>query len=324
MIGRRITEPIQALVVPAVAIGRGETAAIAPSKLREATDLGDALLHAQELLRQREQAREQAEASLRESQSRLQMALDVSQVGDWDLDLKTGVMRHSLRHNQCFGYNEALIGSGAEDFRKCVHPEDLERVRTHVQEAIRNGSTWKLDCRVVWPDGSVHWIASQGASQSENGVPRFIVGLVTDITDRKQNEELRLHGVRLEASLPAASAMTRSRSTCCCPIAAGSTCWPPCARGGRNSDVPVVVVTMVTETSALAGFQISDVLSKPIRADEIVAAFRRAGLHATAVPRVLVVDDDPAALELMAAKLQAIGMTALCVLDGCGSARQPR
>jgi len=43
--------------------------------------------------------------------------------------------------------------------------------------------------------------------------------------------------------------------------------------------VPVVVITMVTETSALAGFQVSGVLTKPIRADEVVAALLRAGLH---------------------------------------------
>jgi CheY-like chemotaxis protein len=88
-------------------------------------------------------------------------------------------------------------------------------------------------------------------------------------------------------------------------------------RGGvSNRDVPVVVVTMVTETSALAGFQISDILTKPIRPDDVVAALRRAGLRTSATPRVMVVDDDPAARDLMAATLQSIGLTALCVPDG--------
>ena len=76
---------------------------------------------------------------------------------------------------------------------------------------------------------------------------------------------------------------------------------------------------MVTETSALAGFQISDVLTKPIRPDEIVAAFHRAGLRTAATTRVLVVDDDPAALDLMAATLHTIGMTALCEPNGAAA-----
>jgi len=85
---------------------------------------------------------------------------------------------------------------------------------------------------------------------------------------------------------------------------------------GGSADVPVVVITMVTETSALAGFQISDVLAKPIRADEVMAALHRAGLRTHNAPRVLVVGDEPAALDLMAATLQAIGTTALCASDG--------
>ena len=82
VIGRRIAEPIQALVAPAWAIGRGEMALIEPSKLREAADLGAALTDAQALPRQRALAREQAVTSLRDSQSRLRLVLDVSRIGD--------------------------------------------------------------------------------------------------------------------------------------------------------------------------------------------------------------------------------------------------
>jgi hypothetical protein len=69
-IGRRIARPIQALVAPALAVGRGDAPTIAPTALKEAAEVGAALQRAHELLRERDEAREAAEVSLRESQSR--------------------------------------------------------------------------------------------------------------------------------------------------------------------------------------------------------------------------------------------------------------
>ena len=198
-IGERIAQPIQALIAPALAIGRGEEATIATSPVREATELGQALQHAQQLLREREQARQQAEASLRDSQSRLRMALDASQIGDWDLDLRTQVMHHSLRHDQCFGYTQPVADWSVARFFDHLHPDDRERVDTYMQGVVSEGRSWQLDTRVVWPDGSVHWLATHGTFLRENGVPFFMLGIVIDMTERKQSEELRLNAVRLEA-----------------------------------------------------------------------------------------------------------------------------
>ena len=50
--------------------------------------------------------RARTDAALRESQARLQLTLDSAKIGDWDLDLRTGEARHSLRHDRCFGYTE--------------------------------------------------------------------------------------------------------------------------------------------------------------------------------------------------------------------------
>jgi PAS domain S-box-containing protein len=198
-IGRGIAEPIQALVRPALAIGRGGTAAVAPSSLHEASELGRALQQAQALLLQREEARQSAEASVRASQSRLQMALDAAQIGDWDIDLSTGAIRHSLQHDRCYGYTEAATDWSSERFFDCVHPDDRERIRRHIQQTAQQRSSWLDEFRVVWPDGSVHWLTTRGTFLSRPGEPGFIVGVVIDNTARRQAEDLRLHSVRLEA-----------------------------------------------------------------------------------------------------------------------------
>jgi CheY-like chemotaxis protein len=85
---------------------------------------------------------------------------------------------------------------------------------------------------------------------------------------------------------------------------------------GPNRDVPVVVITVVTETSALAGFAVNDVLTKPIRPHEVKAALRRLGGADEHAPSILVVDDDPGTLELMVATLQTLGIEAQVASSG--------
>jgi PAS domain S-box-containing protein len=198
-IGRGIAAPIQSLVQPALAIGRGEAAVVAESTLHEASELGRALHQAQLLLLQREHARLLAASSLRASQSRLRIALDAAEIGDWDIDLRSGLMHHSLRHDRCFGYTEAAADWSMTKFFASIHPEDRDRVQRHVEHAERKRRPWMQDFRVVWPDGSVHWLTARGSFLSEPVEPGFMVGVVIDNTARRQAEEVRLRSVHLEA-----------------------------------------------------------------------------------------------------------------------------
>ena len=198
-IGKRIADPIQALVAPALAIGRGEAANISPTALRETNELGVALQQAARLLRERSEAREHAEAALRDSESRLRMALDSSRIGDWELDLRSNVLLHSARHDQCFGYAQPMADWSVERFLRQLHPDDLANVNERFREVLRGGDAWQLECRVYWPDGSLHWLDAHGVGITEKGRLVRVLGLITDITERKLGDELRLHGVRLEA-----------------------------------------------------------------------------------------------------------------------------
>ena len=91
---------------------------------------------------------------------------------------------------------------------------------------------------------------------------------------------------------------------------------------GLNRESPVVGLTMRAQAGSSATFAISDVLCKPIRTDEIVAAMARFRLPATSPTNVMVVDDDPLALDLMRATLKAIGIDAVCLLDGREALRE--
>jgi len=80
----------------------------------------------------------------------------------------------------------------------------------------------------------------------------------------------------------------------------------------KNRDVPVIVVTVVTERGAVAGFAVHDILPKPLDSPVLLDSLQRAGVaHESAGP-VLVVDDDAWSLKLMAATLDQLGYQSLC------------
>ena len=134
--------------------------------------------------------RKMAEASLRETKAALDFTLESAEVGDWDLDLIHDTSRRSLRHDQCFGYNEPVAEWGFERFIEHVHPEDRARIERDFHTAVTELADWHIECRVVWPDGSVHWIATHGSIyRTEEGKAVRMLGIVANITERKQAEE---------------------------------------------------------------------------------------------------------------------------------------
>ena len=90
----------------------------------------------------------------------------------------------------------------AEKFFASIHPDDRERVRRHVQATTRERTPGRTTFASSGPTAAC--IGSRRAARfmSRPGEPGFIVGVVIDVTARKQAEELRLHSVRLEAREP--------------------------------------------------------------------------------------------------------------------------
>ncbi len=79
-----------------------------------------------------------------------------------------------------------------------------------------------------------------------------------------------------------------------------------------NQHVPVVLVTVVAEHGAVAGFAVHDILAKPLDQRALLASLARAGIRAGCNRRVLVVDDDPTSLKVIGAMLRRLGFEAVC------------
>jgi PAS domain S-box-containing protein len=146
--------------------------------------------------------RRSAEERLRRTAEHLRFTLDAARLGDWDMDLRTGASRRSPRHDECFGYPDPVAEWNLEIFLGHLHPDDRERVGHEFRWAVAEGRTWRTETRVVWPDGSVHWLAILGTVYAEHGEPHRLAGIVFDISERKfAEEQLRLEAHRKDEFL---------------------------------------------------------------------------------------------------------------------------
>ena len=100
------------------------------------------------------------------------------------------------------------------------------------------------------------------------------------------------------------------------PDASGLDVLSSVRASNRNSEVPVIVVTVVTERGAIGGFAVHDVLPKPLDRGALLESLERARISARRSGGILVVDDDPASLRLMAAATAATGFSRACVSNG--------
>jgi signal transduction histidine kinase len=68
-------------------------------------------------------------------------------------------------------------------------PDDRAEVEHGLRTTLENRSDWHFECRVVWPDRSVHWIEVHGAVYRGDEAPTRMLGTIVDITGRKSVEE---------------------------------------------------------------------------------------------------------------------------------------
>jgi PAS domain S-box-containing protein len=129
------------------------------------------------------------EAALRESEDRVEFALDAAGIGRLDLDLKTGAVNRSLRHDQIFGYDTLLPEWTYDMLLDHVVPADRPRVAERFDAALNRGSVCEFECRIKAPDHEIRWISVRGKiRRRESGDAVGMLGIVADITDNKLAE----------------------------------------------------------------------------------------------------------------------------------------
>jgi len=141
--------------------------------------------------------RKKVEEELKKAKIRLDLAIEASQIGIWELDLLKDTSVRNIRHDQIFGYTEELAEWGVKKIFEHIISEDRPSVQAAFNEATKTDRLY-FKCRIVWPDKSIHWITATGkAIRDRDGKPQKMFGTITDITERQQIEE----GLAREQSL---------------------------------------------------------------------------------------------------------------------------
>ncbi|MGA8491758.1 MAG: PAS domain S-box protein [Terriglobales bacterium] len=131
-----------------------------------------------------------AEEALRASEERLRLAQQVARIGTFERNTRTGVNTWTPEMESMYGLPPGGFGQTRTAFENLVHPDDRAGVINLVDRALKTGRPTKGEWRVIWPDGSVHWIAGRWqVLMDESGEPSRVVGVNIDITERKQAEE---------------------------------------------------------------------------------------------------------------------------------------
>jgi PAS domain S-box-containing protein len=131
----------------------------------------------------------QAEHLARESEERLNFALEAARIGDWHLDLRTNVVHRSLRYDQCFGYDAMLPEWSCDTFLAHIDRADRDRVDAGLKRALVGNGDFSEEFQATWADGSRHWLWARGKVYvDEGGEPLRLAGIILDITARKQAE----------------------------------------------------------------------------------------------------------------------------------------
>lgn len=132
---------------------------------------------------------QQTKLALEQSQDQLKLALETARLGSWRLDLSTGVIDCSPQCLTNFGLLPDYVLTEVKLFELIV-PDDRARVRKAIEQSLQASGVYESEYRIVWPDGSLHWIVASGrVVHSDDGKPSHMVGVTLETTIRKQAEE---------------------------------------------------------------------------------------------------------------------------------------
>lgn len=125
--------------------------------------------------------------SWRVSESRLKLAVQASKLGLWEWNPKSKKLYWSDELKKIFG----LTPADKITFRRfisLIHPEDRKATEETIAKASRHGENYQVEHRVIWPDGSIHWVQGQGKAFQKDGKTYMMAGTSMLIDERKLSE----------------------------------------------------------------------------------------------------------------------------------------
>jgi PAS domain S-box-containing protein len=136
------------------------------------------------------QDRVRAEQALRISQTSAQLAIETAGLGRWEFDPATGSFDLDARCRELFGLAPHTVAN-QEAFLKSCHTSDRARIESLFNAALQASSASNIttEFRIVRSgDAQERWVSLSGRAFHDGGTCTRLIGIVNDITERKQAE----------------------------------------------------------------------------------------------------------------------------------------
>jgi PAS domain S-box-containing protein len=160
-----------------------------------------------------QQLNQELEQRVQQRTAQLKMALSAAKMGTWELNTETNIVHWSPEEYELFGFQTDAQGRVLEQngseispyptlevFLSCVHPDDRDYVVQKTRQALKQGSSFEVEYRLLRRNGC--WVYARGACVlNEQGQAIRLTGIAMDITNRKQAEAVLQHQARQEQVL---------------------------------------------------------------------------------------------------------------------------
>lgn len=122
-----------------------------------------------------------------DAQRRLDEAQSLACIGSWETVLSTGEVRFSDELYRIFGYEPGAIEPSTDVLLAQVHPDDVARVVATRDRAVRQGTSYDVEYRILRTDGAVREVQSRGRPVADaSGTVERLTGTLQDVTELNQ------------------------------------------------------------------------------------------------------------------------------------------
>jgi PAS domain S-box-containing protein len=157
--------------------------------------------------------RRKTDMALRESEARLHLALDAAEMGIWELNPETSKLVYGGQANRTFGFGESVFSHTWQTFLESVHDDDRELVDKVLSWTLTEDQLCQVEYRAKYAsanpaarNGGRRWLKLLGKSFTKQADgSKQVIGVVQDITERKQADELRIEKEAAESASRAKS-----------------------------------------------------------------------------------------------------------------------
>ncbi|WP_298224045.1 PAS domain-containing sensor histidine kinase [Flavobacterium sp.] len=131
----------------------------------------------------------EAQNEIQQNEEKLNIIIEASALGVWELNLKTRVPKYSKRYLEIIGgYSQEVILTHEELLRH-IHPDDMPIREKAFNEAMTSGRL-HYESRLIWKDQSIHWMEGRGkVFYDTDNNPDFMIGTIRDITAEKEHQQ---------------------------------------------------------------------------------------------------------------------------------------